>query len=314
MSRNFEMLQQAEQSRALFRSPVELPPPTPHVVLEKAKPELQEAKTHIQHERATHGASSNEYPVQVATNSPGNKRVPWQAWIGMGIKWLGIRSNGHASISGGQIDYKSMALQEEVKLVERVFLGPDSGSNKVILFSSVDNAEGGARVCAQAAKTLAAKVHGSVCVIDADLHSRSLQRQLRIRSAPGLFEATMQSFPIRQYAHPIYFSNLWIITCGGDGGNSLVSLNSDHLRIKFEELRRQFDYVLINAPSMGMTANMTQFAQLADGVIFVVEANSTRRETTKRFKESLEEVRIRVLGVVMNDRTFPIPESIYRKL
>jgi Mrp family chromosome partitioning ATPase len=53
---------------------------------------------------------------------------------------------------------------------------------------------------------------------------------------------------------------------------------------------------------------------LSDGVIFVVEANSTRRETTKRFKESLEEVRVRVLGVVLNDRTFPIPESVYRKL
>lgn len=308
------MLQQAEQSRALFRSPVPLSPPIPHVVLEQARPDLQEAKTDIKDERAAQGTSSNDHHVEVTTNSRGVKRFPWQSWIGMGIKWLGFRSNGHAPINGGRIDYKSMALQEEVKLVERVFLSPDSGSNKVILFSGVDNAEGGARVCAQAAKTLAAKVHGSVCVIDADLHSRSLQRQLRVRSTPGLFEATMQGFPIRQYAHQIYFSNLWIITCGSDGGNSLVSLNSDHLRIKFEELRRQFDYVLINAPSMGMTANMTQFAQLADGVIFVVEANSTRRETTKRFKESLEEVRVRVLGVVMNERTFPIPESIYRKL
>ena len=84
--------------------------------------------------------------------------------------------------------------------------------------------------------------------------------------------------------------------------------------MRFEELRAEFDYILINAPTMGTTANLTLLGQMADGVIFVVEANSTRRETTKQFKESLEEAHVRVLGVVLNNRTFPIPEAVYRKL
>jgi Mrp family chromosome partitioning ATPase len=307
------MLQQAEQSRVLFRSALELPPP-PLVVPERAEPEQQEVEKHIPEERFSQGTSSTDQPVEGARASQGVSFIPWRSWLRAGIKWLGIQSNGNTHKNRGRIDYKSMALQEDIKLVERVFLGPDSGSNRVILFSGVDKAEGGARVCAQAAQTLAAQVHGSVCVIDADLHSRSLQRQLRIRNTPGLSEAVLQSGPIRHYAQPLASSNLWMITCGEEGANSQVPLNFDRMRIRFEELRRQFDYILINAPSMGMTANLTQFAQLADGVIFVVEANSTRRETTKRFKKSLEEVRVRVLGVVLNDRTFPIPESVYRKL
>jgi Mrp family chromosome partitioning ATPase len=315
MSRNFEMLQQAEHSRTLFQSPVALPPlPTPHVVPERAEPEQQETEQHSKEERVMQVQSGDDHPLEVAKISQGVEWLPWKSWLRMGIKWLGIRSNGQINNSRGRIDYKSMALQEEIKLVERVFLGPDSGSNRVILFSGVDKAEGGARVCAQAAQTLAAQVQGTVCMIDADLHSRSLQNHLGVRNTPGLSEAVLQNTSIRHYAQPLAFSNLWMITCGGDGANSQTPLNSDLMRMRFEELRRQFDYVLINAPSLGMTANLTQFAQLADGVIFVVEANSTRRETTKRFKESLEEVRVRVLGVVMNDRTFPIPESVYRKL
>jgi Mrp family chromosome partitioning ATPase len=46
----------------------------------------------------------------------------------------------------------------------------------------------------------------------------------------------------------------------------------------------------------------------------VIEANSTRRETTRKAKESLEAANVRLLGAVLNKRTFPIPEVFYRKL
>jgi Mrp family chromosome partitioning ATPase len=311
MSRNFEMLQQAEQSRTLFQSPVALPPqPAPQLVPEPA--ELVQQEVELQREpdvRATTPAVGNLANIpDVADLSQ------WKLWLQAVSRWLGLHSIRQPRQHRSSVNYQSMSQQEEIKLVERVFLGPDAGSNRVILFSGVDRAEGGARVCAQAARTLAARVHGSVCILDADLQARSLQRHLRIASLPGLCEAMSQSGPVRHYAHLLALSNLWLMTSGSDDADSQAPLNSDRLRIRFDELRRQFDYVLINAPSLGTTANLTRFAQLADGVIFVVDANSTRRETTKQFKESLEELRVRVLGVVMNDRTFPIPESVYRKL
>ena len=127
-------------------------------------------------------------------------------------------------------------------------------------------------------------------------------------------EAMLQSASIRHYAQPLTLNNLWMIPCGGAADHPQVMRNSERIKIRFEELRRQFDFVLLNAPSMSMTANLTQLAKLADGVIFVIEANSTRRETTRRLKESLQEIQARVLGVVLNDRRFPIPASVYRKL
>jgi Mrp family chromosome partitioning ATPase len=48
--------------------------------------------------------------------------------------------------------------------------------------------------------------------------------------------------------------------------------------------------------------------------VLVVEANSTRRETVRELMEELQMLRTRVLGVVLNNRTFPIPEAIYHKL
>ncbi len=314
------MIQKAEQSRTLFQSPVETPPPVStlpaQVVVEEPAPtEAQEIEiTGQRAPRLSQPGSINGHLADTARVSRGIGSTPRSSWLRTAIQFLGLQSDDEVQDAPRSLDLKSMALQEEIKLVERIFLSSDSSSNRVILFSGVDDADGGARVCAQAAQTLAAQIHGAVCVIDADLNSRSLQHQFRMKNTSGISESLLHSGPVRQYAHPLAPGNLWIMTCGGETLNPQTPLNSDRMRVRFDELRRQFDYILINAPSVSTTAHLTQFGQLADGVIFVVKANSTRRGTTKQLKETLEELRVRVLGVVLNDRTFPIPDSVYRKL
>src|SRR5258708_13697834 len=54
--------------------------------------------------------------------------------------------------------------------------------------------------------------------------------------------------------------------------------------------------------------------QLADGVILVLSAQRTRRVTARNVKEGLERAEARILGTVLSDRDFPIPERIYRRL
>ena len=45
-----------------------------------------------------------------------------------------------------------------------------------------------------------------------------------------------------------------------------------------------------------------------------VSDNSSRRETARKAVRNLENANVRVLGAVLNHRTFPVPEAIYRKL
>jgi Mrp family chromosome partitioning ATPase len=119
--------------------------------------------------------------------------------------------------------------------------------------------------------------------------------------------------PIRSFAKPVSNKNLWLLSCGSLAVDSANLLNSERIKTRFQELRDEFDYVIIDAPPMSRYADAMALGKLADGFVLVLEANSTRREAAMRVTESLSQAQIRVLGAVLNKRTFPIPESLYRR-
>ena len=105
-----------------------------------------------------------------------------------------------------------------------------------------------------------------------------------------------------------------MITCGSKTTDPPSLLTSDGLLSRMTELRAEFDYVLVDGPPVNRYADATVLGKLADGVVLVVQANSTHREAARKAKETLAAANIRLLGAVLNKRTFPIPAALYRKI
>jgi Mrp family chromosome partitioning ATPase len=76
----------------------------------------------------------------------------------------------------------------------------------------------------------------------------------------------------------------------------------------------KFSHILIDAPPINAYADAALLGRLADGLVMVVEANKTRREAARRAKDILGVAGVRLLGVVLNKRRFPIPAAVYRRL
>ena len=80
-----------------------------------------------------------------------------------------------------------------------------------------------------------------------------------------------------------------------------------------DDLVREFDYLLIDSPALSVCNDAVVLGGASDGVVMGLKANSSRRESAKRALDELQAAKVRVLGAVLNQRTFPIPESIYHK-
>lgn len=205
---------------------------------------------------------------------------------------------------------------EIAKLVQRVFLFHDDNKQAAttVTFCGVSRGDGCSWVCARASGTLSEQSAGRVCVVDANFRSPSLHEHFRLENSTGLAEAIKGSAPIEEFAQQTWNSHLWFVPSGAIGSDPSGVVNPARLRELLSELRAEFDYVLVDAPAVSSCGDGALLGQMTDGVVFVIGCNSTRRETARAAKESLEAVGVPILGTVLNRRTYPIPEALYRRL
>ena len=211
-------------------------------------------------------------------------------------------------------DLETVTREEEIKLVQRVFPDTPESLQRMVLFSGMGNDFGCASICARTARVLASRCNGEVCLVDANFQSPSLHKYFGAENTQGLAEAALESSPFPTFLRAVSDSGLWLMPSGQAGSKLRISAIADGLRRRMAELRDRFRYVVIHAGPVGLESCAMQLSRWTDGVVIVLEANSTRRDSAKRIKETLLAANLRLLGVVLNNRTFPIPEVIYRKL
>jgi Mrp family chromosome partitioning ATPase len=203
---------------------------------------------------------------------------------------------------------------EATKLVQRLFLTLADATPKVVTFAAVDSGDGCNWLCATAARVLAESVPGSVCLVEADFRAPSLSLTLGLANGCGLVDALREEGPVKAWAKRIGPENLWLISSGAIAEDSLSLFNGDRMVQRIRELRSEFDYLVIAAPPLSAYADGMVLGRLSDGLVLVLEANATRREAARRVTESLRSSNIPVLGAVLNNRTFPIPAVLYKRI
>jgi len=88
----------------------------------------------------------------------------------------------------------------------------------------------------------------------------------------------------------------------------------EYRRDVVENLRSAFDYVLIDCPALRESNDILSLAPFVGGVILIVEADKTRRDQILNAEKSIEFARGKLIGHILNKRSYLVPEWIYRRL
>jgi protein-tyrosine kinase len=213
---------------------------------------------------------------------------------------------------GSELQMDDKQRDELLKFVQQLILVP--GAPRTIVLFGTEAGNGCTWVCSRAAQILASQVKGAVCLVDGNLRSPGLHKVFGTDHQDGLTDALNETKSVRTFVRPVAKHNLWLLSCGSDLQRRDALLNSDRLKQIISELRRYFDYVVIDSPGLNIGRDAIVLAQAADAAVLVVKANSSRRDTARRGVQELQHAGVRVLGAVLNQRSFPIPQSIYSKL
>jgi capsular exopolysaccharide synthesis family protein len=226
---------------------------------------------------------------------------------------IGTDLNGFDKSSefSGRVDWRN---DEVLQLTQRIFLSQTQDPPRMVVFAGINHRDGCSRVSASVAATLAENAHGPVCLVEANFRSPALPGLFGITNHHGFTDALSGEGPIRSFAKPVITDKLWLLSCGALTTGSANLLSSEQVKSRLAELRSEFDFVIIDAPPLSRYGDAIAIGQLTDGLILVLEAGSTRREAAQVATTNLRASNVPILGAVLNKRTYPIPESIYKRL
>jgi hypothetical protein len=194
-------------------------------------------------------------------------------------------------------------------LVQQLFFRHESPPVRHVAFAPIEASTETANLCLEVARVLAEEGKYDVGLIDAHSdrllpQSESLQTQLRIPS-PSHPQASWPIGP-RLWMVP---RRSWLTNPEGQRAGQRVT-EQDLSRLR--ELTSEFDFsILWCAPVSWLTASIVQ---ACDGLVLVLTANKTRRLVAAQVKDQLDKAQVLLLGTVLAERRFPVPQGLYRSL
>jgi hypothetical protein len=201
--------------------------------------------------------------------------------------------------------------EEQIRgLVRQVFFPGWPQPARQVVFSPVDPETDISGICMQVGLALSAQGLGATCLVEANLNCPGLGPVVE-RNGHDLIAGRKRS-AFRDSRRKS--DELWLIPKTDFFAENENRFSGAWLQDRLTELRKTFDYSVLYGPPASTGSEAALLGSLCDGVVLIVEANSTRRVAAQKVKEKLREANACLLGTVLCGRTFPIPDIIYKKL
>lgn len=207
---------------------------------------------------------------------------------------------------------KSNALVRRVRRRHDSFSGAQAGFLQPLLQTIIQskNAEGGRGVFAFTSPGSGAGVSHVLQIVARELAAENRCRVL-IASSSMLDGATDEDIQRALRGCIERAPNVWSLV-DDDHAELLPEALLDRLWIDVSP--QDFDFILIDCPPLNEIGDALRLGNETDGVFLIVSAGETRRDQIEHAQKILRHSSARLQGLVLNRRTYPVPNFLYKLL
>jgi polysaccharide biosynthesis transport protein len=175
------------------------------------------------------------------------------------------------------------------------------GSGKVIGFTSSLPNEGKSTIAASLA-TLISQVNGRVILLDCDLRNPSLSRMLLPDASVGIVEAISGSSSREEATWRDSKTKIAFLPAVRKRPifHSSDILASDAMRRLFDELRTEYEYVVVDLPPLAPVIDVRATTHLIDSYVLIVEWGRTTLDVVEQGLRSSPGIYNALIGAVLN--------------
>ncbi|MEG0403130.1 MAG: CpsD/CapB family tyrosine-protein kinase [Anaerorhabdus sp.] len=168
---------------------------------------------------------------------------------------------------------------------------------KVVNVTSASQGEGKSTTCLNLA-IVYSQLNKKVLILDLDLRIPSIHKKLRMRNTIGITDL-LNNRATKEEAIKHVFNNIDVITTGSKIIYHSEFIQSKALTLFIEEMRKEYDFIIIDCPPVGLVTDGIIVSNYTDGTIIVCESDRNDKKTLQRMKYQFDEVGTNVLGVVI---------------
>lgn len=177
------------------------------------------------------------------------------------------------------------------------FLAVDNPPRLIVVTSSSPS-EGKSTTAINIALALAEAEH-SVVLVDGDLRRPRLAKYLDLVGSAGFSTVLSGSATLDDVLQQTQFSQLTVLTAGSIPPNPSELLGSLAAKKMFSDLRKKFDYVIVDSSPLLAVTDGAILAAEADGALVAVRAGKTKRDQLAHAIGMLRDVDAKLLGAVL---------------
>lgn len=231
---------------------------------------------------------------------------------GLNLRLMGalpmVPRSAHRSSDGSRPGKEALwqeHLNESVESTRTMLLhAAQTEGVRLIAVTSAVSGEGKTLTCSHLATSLA-RAGRNTLLIDADLRRPTLHRVFTLENQVGFSEVLRGEAGAATAIQHTPVPCLSIMTAGASDDRAIQALSQPVFDNVFQSLKEQFDFIIVDTPPVLLVADSQLISQRCDGVVFSILQNVSRLPQIYAAHERLSDLKIRVLGAVVNGAVRP---------
>ncbi len=141
----------------------------------------------------------------------------------------------------------------------------------------------------------------NVVIVDTDLRKPRQHKIFKVKNINGITNHMTGSVAIKELIKQTSVPGLFVINSGPVPPNPAELLGSNKMDHFIQNLKKTFDHVLFDLPPMLNIADALILGAKIDGLLLVIWGGKTSREVVKHAREKLDLMKVKTVGVILNN-------------
>jgi len=193
-------------------------------------------------------------------------------------------------------------FQSFSNLSTRILMNLENDKCSVITVTSTRGGEGKSFIAANLARTLAS-MDKKIILVDLNTYNPIIDEWFDVRKENGIRQVFSRQSTLQDSIQITSIPKLDVISAGEDEGHFSHLLATSKTKEIIDELKLQYDCVIIDTPEVGVYTDAIPFMRWSDLNLYVVKADGEREELIMNAEMVKEEYKLKEVHFVLNAMT-----------